>query len=149
MSKEIKGGKMKTGGVNTAKQSPRPTKAPGGQPKKTQLKLYSIMLSGQGDTNIAIVGEDCWDYIVNGVLADSLRKIVEERSAVYNAERPAAFNAPGYAVKELERNADKGDNDRALCVISYYDTMWSIKDYTKYIVSNKIEIEDDYEGYIY
>ncbi len=107
------------------------------------IKAYSVMLSGQGDTFIYLVDEEVWDWIL-----DPLNKKVPQSVIDYQIEESGDPNwTPNIT-------AGTTDNDAALqCApikINGEDAFFfGLKEFNKFVRENKIDIIEEYEGYIY
>ena len=115
-----------------------------------KLKLYSITVSGQGDTWITLVTKEIWDWVHDPFGIPIPQDVIDAHyededdepgwtpyisgtkekpnSCTYN---DAALNAPGVKI----------DGKRASFV--------TMRKFTKFIQKYNIEIVDEWEGYIY
>lgn len=116
------------------------------------MKLYLIMLQGQGDTHIKLVRKDGWDALNNGIFGPAL---LDDYAAEYHKGGPITRESLEH-LKELEKmSGGSAVNDVALnlpgCQIdgksaSFYD----LTTYTTFIRNHpEIEVVDEYAGYIY
>ena len=117
------------------------------------MKVYLIVLTGQGDTFIKVVDEETFEWIVSDDLGQP--KGEEDASSWEDQLVPASQIEK---IKEEEGEYDplritigSYDNDRALAAkpCGDYDTYYSIKEAMKAIKSHGDELEDEYQGYIY
>lgn len=108
-------------------------------------RCYSIMLTGQGDIYITLVNKETWDWITKcGPIP-----IAQIDWAFENWKKDLN---PNITREEVEKDLlkQKADNDKALsCHADYGKIFTNLKDYTKFVVDNSMEIVEDYEGYIY
>lgn len=105
-------------------------------PKK-KTPLYLVMLNGQGDTDITVVGKDVFDWI----------------------ESDFSCNAGEYSKQEKIPGTDKvvnvscgsPDNDRALEASAHFteQSFGTTKGALAYIKEQGGELADEYHGYIY
>lgn len=120
-----------------------------------KLKMYLIILTGQGDTEIKIVDQETWDWITS---ADNGRNPnLPENTLSWDD-----LLVPQSQLKKILDNSEgyhphltKGswENDRAMWACNadgysegYYD---SVKDAMKAIKKNGHKFEDEYYGCIY
>lgn len=119
-------------------------------------KLYMVVLTGQGDTIVTLVNEDVWNWILSpynppnprdsayaekvpdAVLAEAERHECESFYAEYSD-----MDEDGY----YNVSIGSCDNDRALGAPGIQ--FWSIKEAMEFVVTNDIEIVEEYNGYIY
>jgi len=128
--------------------------------KSDAKKYYAVTLSGQGDTEITIVDQEVWDWAMNGgdipkSLWDQIEKeIIEE----WDASRPGLADEISERREDMEKDGRKGtyggENDRALSLRgSIIDgeeaTFTSVSEFARFIRKKGIDIEEEYEGYIY
>ena len=112
------------------------------------LKLYSLTLSGQGDTDIKFVEKDSWDWIT-ALMKDwktpcpesVLEKIKEEQGEMFDG-------APN-----ITRST--AHNDAALQVPAYkygkdlYASFYNAKKAFDFVKEYNVEVIESYNGYIY
>jgi len=112
-------------------------------------KLYLIVLSGQGDTDVKLVNEDVWNWIFSQYTSDC-EKVPE--SVLLEAEKHECCS---FDAEEMDMEEDgyyyvstgSTDNDRAMGAPG--PSFWSMKDAFDYIKENDIEIIAEWSGYIY
>lgn len=114
------------------------------------MKLYLILLSGQGDTHIRLVRKDGWDALDTGVFSDEMK-----------ADYVAGYGQPwgkeqDQMVADLMRmGGGSAENDVALnlpaVIIDGKPAMfYDLSSYSRFIRNHpEIEIVEEYEGYIY
>ena len=114
--------------------------------------MYLINLQGQGDTYICIVDKNTWDWIENG--SERIPEYLKENFIEQQLHYGGSIEGIQDELLDLEeefRDGNSGsiDNDRALFVSSCYKTFYSLKEAIDFIKENDIDIEDEYQGYIY
>ncbi|MGX1266718.1 hypothetical protein RKD55_004662 [Rossellomorea marisflavi] len=128
------------------------------------MQAYVITLIGQGDTDVKIVDQETYEWIVS---ADLGRKGNE--SGWQDKTCPLTVRKAVWDEMSLREQKHYGqmsnfypditigspNNDRALFVCALKDksgkelSFWDIEAYTTYIAKHNVEILDSYEGYIY
>jgi hypothetical protein len=107
------------------------------------MKAYVIRLEGQGDTVMVLVGKETWEWVTeNGPLPQIQIDLALKDD--YRSDEETDKDV----IKML--NSQKGHNDKALSVHPEFGEVFTdLKSYTKFAVENKLEIIEEYEGYIY
>lgn len=109
------------------------------------IKCYALFLEGQGDTFVTLVNEATWLWVTKNAPCPQAQK--DQLLAVYIKD---INKNTTMAEIEEEIKSQKGDNDKALTATPDYGEMFtSLKDYTKFVRKNNVEIVEEYEGYIY
>jgi hypothetical protein len=109
-----------------------------------QHKLYALVLTGQGDTEIKLVDKDMWDWIdsaqpkapVPDNILVQLRKHHEDEKFVPHISRSTAVNDAALMAAPVEI-----DGAEAM--------FFSIRDFNKFVRKYDIEIVEEFEGCIY
>lgn len=108
--------------------------------------MYTIILSGNGDTEISIVEKDVWEFMHDA------KPLSEEKLNKVTAK---------YRDDEKQETLDwyrdlladsSTPNDRAFFGLNATDEdkiFRSLKDYTNFVALNNIMVEDSFEGVIY
>ncbi len=118
-------------------------------------KVYLVHLSGQGDNHFKLLDKEGWDWLfTNEPMSEAM---------------VAAYCRPGHAKEEalreeltqmnfgvLPEQTSYKDNERAMMVpasiingLQYDDYGGSFKDLKGFLKQNDLEIEEEYEGYIW
>ena len=103
--------------------------------------VYLITLSGGGDTYITLVKKHVWNWIISNYPSDKIQ-CSEKIPDNVKAEQKTSY---GTSIVCLNRNSY--ENDRALNAPG--ESFESVKDLGEYLKSNKLTIEDEFEGYLY
>lgn len=106
--------------------------------------VYLITLTGQGDTDIAVVDQVGWDWLTNKT--QSMPDSVANRVAGRDTDELTT-------VQEVRENHHEGKqswkNDRAFPLVAAYPSFWSVSVCNKYLQNNDLTSVDEYKGYIY
>ena len=117
-------------------------------------KLYMITLIGQGDTEIALVDEESWNWLNNPKDASKFPlELASKLMGIDNGYSTPPYNGvQEYISEKISEIQTSGspDNDAALFIVAgcdqiFYNTMGAIS----YVRENNIEIMGSYEGCIY
>lgn len=118
--------------------------------------MYMIILQGQGDTNVAIVDQQAWDWINNphnNPVPDILIKEVIKKPNDYGLEdidEKTPREEIESAIRENQITRGSPNNDAALNMMFCADPVfYRMKEALDYVKKNDIEIIDTFEGYIY
>lgn len=103
-------------------------------------RKYLILLESGGDIDIKLVNKETWDYI------HSSRPDFGNESCI-DEQLPEGVESYEEDPKIINVTCGSWENDRAIYVKG--QEFGSLKDYTKYIQNNNIEIIDEYIGCIY
>lgn len=128
------------------------------------MKAYSIVLTGQGDTQIYIVDKEVWDWVnspisgkPDGHVSSWVDQLVPQKVIDYHRkeeQKLADFNNRQPEFCDILITAGSWDNDRALNAIPITidgeeALFFSVKELANFCREHDIEIVDSYEGYIY
>ena len=113
--------------------------------KATSKEMYLVMLEGQGDLDMKLVGKATFDWI------NSERPDMPDYSA--DEEVPAAVLAENPEMVErgkttIQVTSGSCENDRAMNVVATL-TFDSVVEAMKYIAKNKINLVDEFTACIY
>ena len=113
-------------------------------------KVYLVHLSGQGDTHLKLVDKSTWDWILNGGEVPS--EVIVRYADEYGMSQAEARQE----LSTVGRSGSSQDNDRALnapparfagkVFDSYAGTIRALN---AFLAKHSLEIEEEYEGYIY
>lgn len=111
-------------------------------------KLYALVLTGQGDTDIKLVEKDVWDWIMGAkpkqkVPKSVLDKLREHQMREGYEEFEEPYITPGSPVNDAALYAPAAIVDGKDC------QFFSVSEYTKFVKKHDIDIVDDFEGCIY
>ena len=117
------------------------------------MKVYSLTLSGGGDTNYDVVDKETWDWIFSGKQG---RPVGNTSASWIDQTVPPSILAR--LKKQSDENGDKfegvnltsgsWENDRMLQAPTL-ETFYSLKDLTAWIKKHRHVIVDSAEGAIY
>ena len=116
-------------------------------------KVNMIMLQGQGDTHIKLVDDETFLWVCDG--GDPTDAMVQAHFDYELKEHTAAptyWPAPDLEkIRETMTSFKDDDNDRALYISgAIYDSYGgSMKDLMAFLAAEGMEIDGEYEGYIY
>ena len=105
-------------------------------------KMFLISLSGQGDTDLKLVTQEVWDWVLtpfNGKgsgYTETVPKAVQEEMMKHNGE-----------VYEVNVTIGSYENDRALQAPGV--SFRTHKELIEYVKKNSVEIVEEFDGYIY
>ncbi len=121
--------------------------------KKTKpIKLYSLTMSGQGDTQVTLVTKEIWDWVMS-----PLGRPVPQDVIDYHYEYDDPDDDPGWEPIIAETNGKPNGctvNDAALNapgakVAGERATFIRMSDFSKFVRKHNIDIVEEWDGYIY
>lgn len=116
-------------------------------------KVNLIMLSGQGDTHLKLVDAETFAWVCDGgEPSDAMVQSRFDYEAKEHATAPHVWSAPDLAeIRNTMESMSDRDNDRALYVHGdiYDDYGGTIRELTAFLKAEDLEIDQEYEGYIY
>ena len=124
------------------------------KPKK--IKLYSITVSGQGDTFITLVTKEIWDWVQSPLGVPVPQDVIDnyyEDNSDEDKEDSEHRWMPDISNTKGEPNGCTV-NDAALAapgakIDGKRASFLGMREFTKFIHKYSVEIVDEWEGYIY
>jgi hypothetical protein len=119
-------------------------------------KVYLLILSGQGDTQVKIVEEETFKWVTSPDDGRSAEETLAHINSWEDKNVPASQIALmkkilGDEYEPVRLGGGSWTNDRALAAqpIEGYPDCWSIIDSLRAAKAKGDEVEDTYEGYLY